>query len=266
MEKIRGDQIILNGNPARPSEYLPDPSAGMLYEVIRRLDGRLLFAEDHLNRLHFSCTRSGATCPAKQRLYQHLELLTDLVPLPDGNIKLVIFSRLGAPQIACFFVPHFYPAEEDYRTGVKTKSYLFQRPDPTIKRWNEDFRHNVNHFIREEGIYEAILINQEGLLTEGSRSNLFFIDTHQQVITSPDHLILPGITRKYVLEICHQHRINIIEKALHIDEAKMMSSCFLSGTSPKVLPVSQLDNNEFQPGNEVTRKIMAGFDELLQES
>lgn len=263
MEKIRGDQIILKGQPASPAEYTPDPSEGILYEVIRQIDGHLLFAEDHLDRLHASCSASGMSCPDKQLLYHNLEQLRDAVPFRNGNIKLVVFRRLGDPHIACFFIPHFYPSEEDYQKGVHTKSYAYERPDPNIKRWNEDFRHNVRKFIRDEYVYEAILMNQEGKLTEGSRSNLFFINDNLQVITAPQNMILPGVTRKHVLNICRNQRFNVIEKVLDLEEAGQMVSCFISGTSPKVLPVRKLDEIRFSPDNEVTRTIIASFDRLI---
>ncbi len=263
MEKIRGNTIILDGNPAAISDYVPDAAAGMYYEVIRLINGKLLFAEDHLERLRASCSQAAASCPDREMLLNHLQLLLQLSPIRSGNIKLVLFKRLEKIHIACFFVPHFYPTDQDYMDGVRTKTYAFERPDPTIKRWNEDFRHNVNQFIRQEQIYEALLLNAQGALTEGSRSNLFFIDAKSRIYTAPAYMILPGITRKHVLQICREHQFEVIEEAITLEAAVHMENCFISGTSPKVLPVRRLDDLQFATDSRVIRTIMEAYNRLI---
>ncbi len=263
MEKIRGKTLILDGVPAAISEYVPDAAAGMYYEVIRLIDGKMLFADDHLERLRSSCRQAAAACPDHETLLKHLHLLLRHSPIRSGNIKLVLFKRLEKIHIACFFVPHFYPTDQDYLEGVRTKTYAFERPDPTIKRWNEDFRHNVNQFIRQEQIYEALLLNAQGALTEGSRSNLFFIDAKARIYTAPAHMILPGITRKYVLQICREHHFKVIEEAITMEAAVHMENCFISGTSPKVLPVRHLDDLQFPVDSKVIRSIMEAYDRLI---
>lgn len=263
MEKIRGNTIILDGAPAAVSDYVPDTAAGIYYEVIRLIDGKLLFADDHLERLRSSCRQAAAVCPDHKTLLGHLSILLRHEPVRNGNIKLVLFKRMEKIHIACFFIPHFYPSDMDYHTGVRTKTYAFERPDPTIKRWNEDFRHNVNQFIRDERIYEAILLNGQGQLTEGSRSNLFFIDAKARIFTAPVHMILPGITRKYVLQICRKHGFEVVEEALALEAAGNMESCFISGTSPKVLPVRELDEIKFSPGSRVIKLIINAYDQLI---
>lgn len=263
MEHIRGNTIILDGTPSAVSDYLPDTAAGMYYEVIRVIDGKLLFAHDHLERLRSSCRQAAAVCPDHHTLMEQLDILLQHETIRNGNIKLVLFKRLEKIHTACFFIPHFYPSEEDYRSGVRTKTYAFERPDPTIKRWNEDFRHNVNQFIRDEKIYEAILLNDQGRLTEGSRSNLFFIDAKARIYTAPEHMILPGITRKYVLQICNEHGFEVVEEALALEAANNIESCFISGTSPKVLPVRELDDVKFSPGSRVIKTIMQAYDRLV---
>jgi branched-chain amino acid aminotransferase len=261
----RGEKIvILNGDTIAAKDFNPGKSAILIYEVIRLMDGHFLFLDDHLTRLRNSCVKSGKNCPEKALLIRHIEILLSKVPTSNGNIRLVVYEQKENTNIACFFVPHFYPTAEDYRSGVKTRTYPFERPDPTVKKWNEQFRHNVGKFIQEEKIYEAILLNEHGKLTEGSRSNLFFIDHSSSVFTAPEQLILPGITRKHVLHICIKHHFRVIEKAVTLKEAATMKSCFISGTSPRVLPVKQLDSLTFYVSDPVLRNIMDSFDQLIR--
>jgi len=263
MEGIRGKNIVLNGKVAAASEYRTGAAVPVYYEVIRVMKGNFLFLDDHLERLLLSCKKAKAECPDAESLKEGLRLLVSIEPMLDGNVKLQIYHRRANIESVCFFTPHFYPSESDYRTGVVTRSYKFERPDPNIKRWNETFRENVNRFIREERIYEAILLSDKGTLTEGSRSNLFFIDLNNKIITAPQHIILPGITRKYVLQICSELGLTIEERALDISEARSMQACFLSGTSPKVLPVCCLDQYSFDPIHPLVKELMVSFDRLI---
>ena len=150
--------------------------------------------------------------------------------------------------------------------GVCVKTFRFERPDPNIKRWNELFRIRVNQFIRDETIYEALLVNEQGILTEGSRSNLFFINGENSLLTAPLELVLPGITRKYVLQICDELGITVIEQAVSLVELNAMSGCFITGTSPKVLPVHQLNEIKYNAGHPLIQKIGATFNKLVRAS
>ncbi|MEX0987128.1 MAG: aminotransferase class IV [Bacteroidales bacterium] len=263
MENRRGSVIILNGTSVGASEFNPDASKGIYYEVIRLINGQFLFLDDHLERLKYSCSKAGLACPEKEEILQTLQLLVEKESIIDGNVKLVVFQQRERIHLGSFFVPHFFPSDVDYQTGVRVMTYAFERPDPTIKKWNENFRNNVGRFIREENIYEAILLNEAGELTEGSRSNLFFTDPGNRIITAPEGMILSGITRKYVLKICDGEGIKIIEKAVTKAEAATMKGCFISGTSPMVLPVRELDELEFDPRNMVLNRIMAAYKKMI---
>jgi branched-chain amino acid aminotransferase len=263
MEKIRGNSVVLNGKIIKAEAFQSGKSVVIIYEVIRLINRRFLFLEDHLERLRSSCTGSGEGCPNKQVLKDHLQLLLKTEPISNGNIKLMVFRKKNTVNIACFYIPHFYPSEDDYRTGVKTLTYQFQRPDPTIKRWNPAFRAQVGRFIRDHNIYEAILVTKDGKLTEGSRSNLFFIDKDNRIITAPVHMILPGITRKHILSLCSKQNIIVIEQALKLEEASSMKSCFISGTSPKVLPIRSLNQIMYDVDHPVIQSLKALFNAMI---
>lgn len=265
MENIRGNSIILNGKHAAVSDYQSGAAAVVYYEVIRVIKGKYLFLTEHLERLQTSCSKSSSPCPDLKMLTDNLQLLLKVSQIDEGNVKLVVYEKQNDIVTACFFVPHFYPEKSDYRTGVVTRTYTFERPDPNIKKWNEPFRERVNHFIREQNIYEAILVSEDGTLTEGSRSNLFFIDPDNRIITSSENIILPGITRKHVLEICHELDLEVEERLLDISAARDMQACFLTGTSPKVLPVCCLDQYTFDPIHPVLKQIMAAYNKRLEK-
>ncbi len=266
MENIRGNTLIINGILADASGYSPDSSADVYYEVIRVIKGKYLFLEEHLLRLRSSCRKSILNCPDSSSIISQLKQLIEYSEISEGNVKLLFYSVLNKTNIACFFTPHFYPSVGDYSSGVKVKSFQFERPDPNIKKWNESFRRKVNRFIRDEHIYEAILISEKGTLTEGSRSNLFFIDEKDRVITAPLEKVLPGITRNYVFEICRELGVPVIEKTVYLDGVTSMKACFITGTSPKVLPVQKLNKIPFNAQHETILRISQAFSQHIEKS
>ncbi len=266
MKRKEETLILHNGSPVRGESYQPDPSRTLYYEVIRVIDSRYLFLEDHLGRMIFSVTSDGLKPPDIDRLRSDLLTLLKLSDKKEGNVKLVIRYEEGVYSSWCFFTPHRYPGRSGYYNGVAVRSYPYERPDPQVKKWNEVFRKDIQSFKKAHHIYEAILVNDQGYLTEGSRSNLFFIDPSDKICTAPLSMVLPGITRKYIIQICTTLSVEIEEKAVPLNRASGMKAAFLSGTSPRVLPIRKLDHIPYNPKHPLLRTIMSGYDNLLKEN
>lgn len=266
MENIRGKFLIVNGQTADASGYTPESSADLYYEVIRVIRGKYLFLNEHLNRLRSSCSIKFSDCPETDTITSQLIQLIKVSEINEGNVKLLVYHVEDESNIVCYFVPHHYPETVDYLRGVEVKTFEFVRPDPNVKQWIEHFRIRVNQFIKDENIYEALLINKEGMLTEGSRSNLFFIDNENRVITAPHDQVLQGITQKYVFQICKKLEITVLEQNISLENISKMTACFITGTSPKVLPVCRLDDFHFNPENHIIQEISNAYNLLIQES
>lgn len=263
--KILGKKYVINGISADASGKVPDMSADIYYEVIRLIDGKLLFLTDHLERLRQSIHGSGLHYPGKQTLIESLSLLIKENPFREGNIRISLQQAHGSESmLQCYFIPYFYPDADMYTNGVKLAVYPHIRPYPGIKKWDNQFRNAVSGYIQEYKVYEVVLMNQQNQITEGSRSNVFFIDQDGSLLTTPHKSILPGITRKYVLEIAAKEGIPVREKTVSMDSPEGIVSVFISGTSPKVLPVKQIDKVYFDVKHPMLRLLMDEFDRLVQ--
>jgi D-alanine transaminase len=98
-----------------------------------------------------------------------------------------------------------------------------------------------------QGAAEAILI-RDGFATEGSASN-FFIVSNGVVITPPkSHLILPGITRDLVVELCQRHGVPIEEREITETELRGADEVWLSSSTKEVVPVVSLNGHELGDG------------------
>jgi len=259
--QITGNTLILNSEPADISTFQIDLSADIFYEVVRVTDGWIHFLNDHLKRFEKSITSSTLQYPGDEHIKKDLKLLISSSSYKSGNIKISLFrDPEGKSNLGLHFVSHFYPSDEMYRDGVRLLTFSHTRPQPGVKKWDGAFRKRVNQFIHDKRIYEAILFNQDGFITEGSRSNIFFINGKNEVITPPSRDVLEGITRRYVIEIIRNQNIKIWEKDIRIEELNAFESCFITGTSPKVLPVSHIDKVHFDPQHQLLRTIMFHFD------
>lgn len=264
--KILGNKYVVNGNTADVSGFVPDMSADIYYEVIRLIDSKALFLPDHLKRLQLSLSESGIDYPGDLRIIKNLALLVHENSFTKGNIRISLQRSNGSEAVLhSYFIPYFYPDPSMYRKGVRLLIYPYIRPNPGIKKWDDQFRNAVSKFILEHKVYEVALKNLQNQITEGSRSNIFFIDRTGRLITPPDRDVLKGITRKYVLEIAAKEGIQIEERKIATDAMDSMASAFISGTSPKVLPVKQIDDFYFDVDHPVLQNLMEKFELLVQK-
>lgn len=264
--KILGNTYVINGQSADVSDFTCDMSADIYYEVVRLIDGKVLFLEDHLERFQRSLAGSGLQFPGRDVIVETLRTLVRNNDFTLGNIRICLEdSGQISPRLLCYFVPYVYPEPCTYLSGVQVVTYPHIRPKPGIKKWDNSFRVSVNQYIRDHGVYEALLVNDKKQMTEGSRSNLFFLDSKNRLITPPEEEILPGITRKYVLEIGNRQGLEVLEKSIHLSELGDMQACFISGTSPKVLPVWQIDAYQFRTDHPTLKTIMEKFELLIKK-
>ncbi len=255
--------IIINNQPAAAETFAPPAGYGVLYEVIRVTNGIFLFLSDHIDRLNNSAQLAGIDLTLSVAdVRQQLEYLLQQNGVQTGNIKLEYYFLAGKVDYqAAYFIQHHYPSENDYRDGVWTCLFIAERTNPNAKIMQPELRNQVNQVIAEKNLYEAILVHPDGYITEGSRSSIFMIKDGT-VYTAPEADVLPGITRKYVLQACRDLSIPLVEARIAADDLPGMDAIFIAGTSPKILPVSLVDEHRFDPGNATMRQIMKRYDEL----
>jgi branched-chain amino acid aminotransferase len=229
-----------------------------LYEVIRVIDGIPLFFEDHLERLNNSANLTGIdNLPSQESIEKKIfKLITD-ENRKIGNIKLTFtITRLHQqPKCELDFIPHFYPSEEKYSKGVKIGLLVAERLNPQAKLQNLVIRNKANQLMSKENLFEVLLVDHAGNITEGSRSNVFFV-INNQVYTSPDEKVLNGITRRKILKLCMDNNIPFIKKDLPVINIRQFKGAFLTGSSLKVLPISTIGDIHYKPELQIIKRII----------
>ena len=252
--------FLFNGEVKDVNEFVSFENDGGIYEVLRVERGIPLFLQEHLRRFYMSARIAGKNIIySKDEIESFIKVLIDKNGVKNGNVLISSKTNLKA-----FYITHSYPNIEQYLKGVVCGVLHAERETPNAKVFQTSVRQNANKLIREHALYEVLLIDHEGKVTEGSRSNVFFIKGNR--ITTPSaQKVLLGITRQKIIECATRLNYLISEKDVRFDTICAYDAVFLTGTSPKVLPISKIENCTFNPGNEVLKKLMADFDNTIDD-
>ena len=237
-----------------------------IYEVLRVIGGIPVFLEDHLDRLNRSAHLAGFdNLPGSSGISKRINNFIASEKKDIGNIKLGFsFSDPAAePDFILSFIPHYYPTPEEYANGVKVGLLKADRPIPNAKIQHTDIRDRANHAMEINGQFEVLLVDSEGNVTEGSRSNVFFIKDGK-LFSAPVEKILQGITRIKVLDICKKEGIEVIETDIPSNSLGQFEAAFLTGTSPKVLPICSVEDMVYNTKLTLLIKLQDAYNQLIE--
>ncbi len=252
--------FFVYNNEIRPTgEFIPGENEGGIYEVLRVVKGKPLFFEDHLKRFFHSAELAGKTIRfTENQINELLKMLIAKNETSEGNVLISCKENLKA-----FFIKHSYPTPGMYSNGVLCGILTAERENPNAKVFQTTVRQQADQMLAENGFYEVLLADHSGHITEGSRSNVFFVKG-DVLVTSPDSKVLLGITRQKTIELAAKLKIQVTEKEVNISALHDFDAAFITSTSPKILPVRQIDGLKFNPQNEVVRLLMKSYDDLIE--
>jgi branched-chain amino acid aminotransferase len=262
---VRGKFLLLNDDFVEVTQWDETLIQGIVvYEVLRIIDGVPLFFEDHFLRLLKSCELSGKEINVyKNRLFHQFVELGKKNNISEGNIILkYIFNKEEYSQLF-FFIPHSYPSDEDYRNGVKVGFIEIERNNPEAKV-DQGVKEKVIQSGQAPDVYEVMLVDKDGFITEGSRSNMVFVKGNA-LYTCLLNRVLKGITLTKVIEIASTENIPVVFEQVHQSNISSFNALFITGTSPKILPVFKAGNTTFDTDNQLMRKFMKLYNNLMEE-
>jgi branched-chain amino acid aminotransferase len=268
MNECFGKKFILNGE--LESSDMFDNSlvydGDSVYEVLRMVKGNPVFFNDHMERLETSTRLQNRKMLADiSVLKRDIINLTKSDKKKEINLKIVFNYNKEQVNYLLYFIEPIYPSEEQYRRGVKGILFYAERKDPGSKIINHKLRSSIFHKLILDGGYEALLVNEMGQITEGSRSNIFFLK-NDTLITAPDGTILNGITRKYLIDICAANDIRIEFACVNADRITDYEAVFMTGTSPMVLPFYCIDDKPFNVRVPLIEKLRSLYILKAEES
>lgn len=233
----------------------------IIYEVLRVVNGKPAFLKEHLERMKKSFKLINKRFPYNENEIE--KSIFEVIKKNDnalGNIKIT--CNINNNNFKIYYIMHSYPQKEYYKKGVKAILYYGERENPNLKVVSTEFRMKIAKKMKEANAHEALLVNKNGFITEGSKSNFFGI-RDKKLITAKGESVLRGITRYKIFTIAKSLNIEVEEREIKANEIIYLDSLFISGTSVAILPICQVDDIKFDVNNEVLRKIMKIYDELL---
>lgn len=260
------DFLFVNGelHPSCEAAIFDRIDGNSVYEVIKLIEGVPLFFEDHMARMHRSAALLGAGIekPPKQ-VRAEINELVEKNGCADINVKLVWYPEKEGSIFLTYFVRQDFPGAGAYRRGVHTILYGGERRNPQIKAVKTSYRERVRSVREAAGAYEALLVDDNGFISEGTRTNLFFLVDHQ-LCTPPSDAVLLGVTRQHVMALCRALAIDVKEKMLHRDDLNRMEAAFITGTTIDILPIGSIDRLELASvGHPVIQTITRVFTEQV---
>lgn len=143
----------------------------------------------------------------------------------------------------------------DTKNGLKTMVSSWRRiDDTTIPTFSKASGGYVNSALAkseavQNGCDEAIFLDSRGLVSEGSAENLFLVRDGKLITPSLSSSILEGITRKSILEIARNLKIEVVERDVSRSELYISDELFFSGTGVQVAWISEVDRRKIGSGS-----------------
>lgn len=237
------------------------------YDVVHVKDGAFFRLEDHLDRFERSLKGFRLTPPVtRDEMREILGRCVALSGLRDAFVAMV--STRGVPKVfgsrrpadcentfiayACPWIDVITPAVQERGAHLLVASVPRISPksmDPTFKNYAwRDFIQGLLE-AHDKGFDTAILIDQEGYLTEGSGFNVFIVKD-KQVIT-PDRGALEGVTRRSVLDLCPELGLEGKIAPVTLKDLFEADEVFTSTTAGGVMPCARVNDyimNNDRPG------------------
>ncbi len=256
-----GSCIIKNGSidPTDEQEKIGDDNE--VYEVLRIEGGRPLFVNDHLDRWRSSMSAVCAKLPDWTMSFgQLIDWLIVCNSMPNCDMRIVSSSN---GTIQCGYVETRYPTADMYANGVDVEFLKAEREQPKLKIFHSEMRSEAQSQQDSTGTYESLLVNRDGCVTEGSRSNVYFIAADGSVHTAGDDSVLGGIMRKHVMDICKTRNIKVVFECPTTESLACYKSAFLSSTPMRILPIRSIGSLKFDVANQVLRTLMEEMERVV---
>jgi branched-chain amino acid aminotransferase len=268
MAECTGNYFIKNGKmlPVEEFDNKIVYEGETIYEILRMVGGFPLFFYDHYARLVGSIlNRKQTNLATFNRLLRDIKTLSETEKPNEVNLKIVFNYNNPEYNYLVYFIKASYPTDLQYKEGVKGTLFKAERTDPESKVIHRELKTAIEEKLSAEKAYEALLVNDNNLITEGGRSNTFFIKD-KTLYTAPDNLVLGGITRKHLIALCNENGIEIRYECVNADEIQNYNSVFMTGTSPILLPFKTIDTCQFTVENSIVEKLRKIFMLKIEQS
>ena len=243
--------------------------------------GAIFRLGDHTKRLFDAANKINITIPYSLEELEAVQKEAMIKNnLKEGYIRPIVF--LGSESmglrakdlvsvnvaVACWEWPSYMDPEAK-KKGISIIKSPYQQYDNPLYSNNKIIGTYINsimalHDAIAKNADEAILMDKNGFISEGSGENLFIVKD-SKLITPKTDFCLNGITRQSVIEIAQNLGIEVQEKDLLFDELVNADEAFFSGTAVEITPITNLDKSDIGEGlrGPVTEMLQSKYSEIV---
>lgn len=252
-----------------------------VFEGIRVYEGNVFRLREHLERLYDSARSILLEIP--YTIDELEEAVVDTVrknELSNAYIRLIVSRGVGElsldpaqcsdPQVIIIADQVTMFSQEKYEKGLNIVTVPTRRnvPDalnPKIKSLNYLNNILVKIEANRAGVGEALMLNHDGYVAEGSGDNIFIVK-RGVLFTPPGYVgALDGITRQAIIDLCNRLSYEVKQEPFTLHDVFTADECFLTGTAAEVIAVVDVDGRtigEGKPGP-ITNHLLEEFRKLV---
>jgi branched-chain amino acid aminotransferase len=238
--------------------------------------------EDHTQRLLNSCKILGMKMPwsADEINAAQLEVLR-ANKLNEAYLRPMVFygaeemglraQKLSTHLIVAAWTWGAYLGADNMERGIRVKTSSFARHAVNAAmcraKANGQYINSMQALneVLKDGYDEAIMLDQQGFIAEGSAENIFLVQNG--TLHTPDlTACLDGITRRTVMQLAQDLKIPVVERRITRDEVYVADEAFFTGTAAEVTPIREVDNRPIGKGTRgpLTQKLQAAYLALVK--
>ncbi|BCU81283.1 branched chain amino acid aminotransferase [Polycladomyces abyssicola] len=253
-----------------------------VFEGIRVYDGNVFRLREHLVRLYDSAKSILLHIPyTMEEMEQAVVETVRKNQLRDAYIRLIVSRGVGElcldpekcarPEVIIIADQVRLFPQETYEKGlhivtVPTRRNVPDALNPKIKSLNYLNNILVKIEANRAGVGEALMLNSDGYVAEGSGDNIFIVK--RGVLYTPPGYVgaLEGITRQAIIDLAHQLQFQVKEEPFTRHDVYVADEVFLTGTAAEVIAVVNVDGREIGDGKPgpITRQLLTEFRRLVR--
>ncbi len=238
--------------------------------------------EDHTNRLFNSAHILGMKMPFdKPTMIEAQKTAVRENGLKSGYIRPMAFygaeaMGISAHNLSVHVIVAAWPwgaylGKEALEKGIRVKTSSFSRHHSNVTmcraKANGNYMNSIlAHREAEQGGYdEALLLDVDGFVAEGSGENVFIVRDGKLYTPDPSSALI-GLTRDTIMQLAAENGIEVIEKRITRDEVYIADEAFFTGTAAEVTPIRELDNRMIGNGTRgpITQKLQSLYFDCVQ--
>ena len=265
--------IYLNGKLQRIDNKKDIFNSGLLYglgvfETISIYNAKPAFLKDHLKRLKGGCMKIGLKYPAVN-FREVIARLIKVNKLNKAKCRVVAFKDTKTTGVFISVKPLKQYKDKDYKKGYKAILSSIVRNSKNILCTIKSISYLENmmaySMAKKNKKNEAIFLNEKGFLTEGSRTNLFFVKRKVFYTPSVKCGLLDGIIRQKIIGIIRRKKMRIKEGNFRLNDLLRSDEAFLTNSLMEVMPLVEVNGRSIGSGKPgaLTKRIHELYKEII---